>query len=81
MSDKKAKFIKKLVGKEKERILVVMDRILMNDLVGLDVRKLSGYDDLFRVRVGRVRIIFQSVDSKNVIIHVTWRDDQTYRDF
>ena len=81
MSDKITKFLRKLSGREGRRVLEVRNKILANNLAGLDVKKLACWDFYYRVRVGRVRIIFESVDGKNEIIHITWRDDQTYRDF
>ena len=81
MSDKNAKFLRKLSGKEEQRAMAARSKVLANDLSGLDVKKLSGWDYYYRVRVGRIRIIFESIDGKNQIIQITWRDDQTYRDF
>jgi mRNA-degrading endonuclease RelE of RelBE toxin-antitoxin system len=81
MSDKKAKFIKKLSGKEKQRVLEALDDIMKNNIADLDVKKLVGWDYYYRVRIGRVRIIFRSIDGANEVIHITWRDEQTYRGF
>lgn len=56
-----------------------MKRISMNDLKGLDVRKLKDRDNAFRVRKGDFRIIFRTNNQGiNVIIAVERRSESTY---
>lgn len=60
-------------------MLQVMKRISMNDLTGLDVRKLKDRDNAFRVRKGDFRIIFRTNNHGiNVIIAVERRSESTY---
>jgi mRNA-degrading endonuclease RelE of RelBE toxin-antitoxin system len=81
MSDKKKKYLSKLPLDEYSKIQEILLRIQKNDLIGLDVKKLKGYKTLFRVRHGRHRIIFENDGMSVIILDITKRDDQTYRDF
>lgn len=50
-------------------------------LVNLDIKKLAGSDDRYRLRVGNYRVIFKITDSRPVILEiqeVTRRQSKTY---
>lgn len=79
--DKNQKFIKKLSGPEQERIIIAIEKILAGETSKLDIKKLVGHQDLFRVRVGSMRIIFISNRHENTIIEMGRRSDTTYRDY
>ncbi|MFH1375934.1 MAG: hypothetical protein ABIH35_04675 [Patescibacteria group bacterium] len=55
--------------------------ILLNQLENLDVKRLQGAEKSFRVRVGKIRIIFESIGSKNIILDIGFRDSKTYKKF
>lgn len=59
------KFIDKLPVNERKRIVYAIER-LPN---GEDIKKLQGYDDLLRLRVGEYRIIY-SIDNGQLIIYI-----------
>ena len=66
-----------------DRLLMraVFVRIRADDLLHLDVRKLKGYRNLYRVRLGECRIIFERTDAgENEIVVLTRRNENTYRD-
>lgn len=76
------KNLRKFSKRERDQLLQIMKRILMNDLQGLDVKKLKDHEDAFRVRRGDFRIIFRKVDQGiNVIIAVERRSESTYKEF
>lgn len=77
--DKIQKFIKSLNAKEREAILLIMMRIKQDFHSIPGLMKLSGYQDLYRVRVGRYRIIFRINEFANEIVKITKRDEQTYK--
>ncbi len=77
--DQKTKLIAKIPPDDRERILEVTNRILQNDLRGLDIKKLRGSINIFRVRVGSYRIKYEATSIGNVVIDVTRRTDNTYR--
>ncbi len=62
---KAKKFIDKLSMNERKRIVCAIE-LLPN---GEDIKKLKGYDELFRLRVGEYRIIY-SVDNGKLIVYV-----------
>jgi mRNA-degrading endonuclease RelE of RelBE toxin-antitoxin system len=80
MADKITKFLRKLSSSQYATIMAAVDQILRDELTSLDVKKLSGHKNLFRVRVGRYRIIFSKNPDGNRLELIANRDDQTYRD-
>jgi len=62
---KAKKFIDKLPLNERKRIVAAIEQ-LPN---GEDIKKLKGYDELLRLRVGNYRIIY-SVDNGRLIVFV-----------
>lgn len=81
MVDRVTKNLRKFSKRERTQMLQVMKRISMNDLKGLDVRKLKDRDHAFRVRKGNFRIIFRTNDQGiNAIIAIERRSESTYRD-
>ncbi len=78
--DRNQKFIKKLSAKENHKVRDVVKQILSGNFIGLDIKKLRGLDGLYRVRIGRIRIIFHAGEQV-VIKQISSRDDNTYNDF
>jgi mRNA-degrading endonuclease RelE of RelBE toxin-antitoxin system len=79
MSSDIEKFLAKLIQKEKKILDNLIEKIIKNDLKGLDVRKLSGRDDVFMVRRRNFRIIFKITKTDNKVVSVERRNDTTYR--
>lgn len=74
------KQLKKFSPKERTEIEYLVKRIVARDLTGFDCKKLKGLKNLFRVRKGRIRIIFELVDSKESnIIAIERRTEDTYK--
>ncbi len=61
------KFLKKLEPKLKEKVKTVISSLVAFPLVKLDVVKLRGFENVFRARVGKVRILFEYEKSKRRI--------------
>jgi mRNA interferase RelE/StbE len=78
--DKKAKFLNKIPTHDRVKILDAINRILVGDLVFLDIKKLKNTDNQFRVRVGNYRIQFTKYNESNQVTKVSHRSDNTYRD-
>jgi len=81
MADKIAKFLAKLSDKQLDVMTTAIDKIVTNNIPGLDVKPLKGSKGFYRVRVGDSRIIFERMSDHNEIVHIAKRDDRTYRDF
>ncbi len=77
--------IKKALGrfKEKERKIVknILEKIEKGIFDNLDIKKLKGYSDIFRLRKGDIRIIFRKTDRGIFIISIERRQEKTYKKF
>ncbi len=72
------KQLAKIPRKDRLEIERIIERIIGRDLVGLDVKKLKGLKNIFRVRKGNYRIIFESDKSKSNILAIERRSEYTY---
>mgnify|MGYP001588520449 CR=1 FL=1 len=75
--------IKKLISKFSKEERKVLER-LIEEVVslrwrGLDIKKLKGYQDVFRVRKGDLRIIFTRSKKDIFILAIDRRRESTYR--
>jgi mRNA-degrading endonuclease RelE of RelBE toxin-antitoxin system len=80
MSDKIKKLLAKLSSSEREHVNLLLLRIKLNDLVGLDIKRLKGHKDLFRVRKGKLRIVYRKTPKSFLIIRIDRRHESTYKD-
>lgn len=77
--DKIDKQINKLTASRKKQVKEVFLKLRQNELEYLDVKKLKGEDDIYRVRKGDIRIIFQRKGDDIYILAVGLRDEDTYK--
>lgn len=80
MSDKTRKFLAKLNAKELSRVRAALQHIAFGNLDELDVKALKGKQGYIRIRVGRVRIICKQVEGVYEVLHITNRNEKTYKD-
>ncbi|OGY59095.1 MAG: hypothetical protein A3B23_01560 [Candidatus Colwellbacteria bacterium RIFCSPLOWO2_01_FULL_48_10] len=76
--DKIEKALTKLNSDEREKIQQIITSILAGDLKDLDVKKLKGRDSVYRVRKGKVRIIYSRKGNNFRLIAAERRSDNTY---
>ena len=76
--DKISKILSKLRPKERAWADRAVRLIRIGQVSEFDVKKLKGFDNIFRVRKGRVGIIYKIDKSYFVIIDVQTRNDNTY---
>lgn len=77
--DKLTKVLHKLSPKERSAFTVLLNAIQQGRVGHLDVKKLTGHDDIFRVRKGSYRVIFRKTRSGEVfILALERRTDRTY---
>lgn len=77
--DKIEKALQKLSMKERARVKEILERLQRGDMSGLDVKKLKGRDDIFRVRKGDIRIMYRSESKDGVsVLAIERKSDTTY---
>lgn len=79
--EKLLKFLRKLNTKEREMTEAAIMAIKSGELDEYNVKKLTGYKDIYRVRVKDVRIIFQKDGESKLILDIGRRNEKTYRDY
>ncbi len=79
MVDKIEKALKKLTEKERKVAKNTLVKIQKEKIKDLDIKKLKGRNDIFRVRKGTVRIIFQKKNENILILSIERRSDKTYK--
>ncbi len=65
----------------REKVLEMLDVLEENPIPrSLDLRKLRGYEDTFRIRIGRIRIVY-SIDweSGRIMVHFIGPRERAYR--
>ena len=77
--DKIDKALNKLKPKEKRTLKGVLLKISNGNFQDLDLKKLKGRNDVFRVRKGGMRIIFHKIDNSIKILSVERRTSKTYK--
>ena len=75
--------LKKLLSKfsREDRVILehLIDRIISLSWDNLDIKKLKGYQDIFRLRKGKLRIIFIKTGKSISIINIERRKETTYK--
>ncbi|MFH1191919.1 MAG: type II toxin-antitoxin system RelE/ParE family toxin [bacterium] len=78
--DKISKALKKFSAEEQNKIKEILAQIKSGILNGMDLKKLKGHDDIFRVRKGKMRILYRIDENKEVyILAIERRSDNTYK--
>lgn len=76
--DKISKALRKLNQKERQILKAVLLKINSGDLKKLDLKKLKSRGNIFRIRKGKIRIIFYKKENSIKILSVERRSDPTY---
>ena len=79
--DKIKKALSKLNTKERALVKSILVRLYNNKFICMDLKKLQGHKDIFRIRKGNIRIIYQQNDRDISILTIERRSEKTYRDF
>ncbi|OGI57380.1 hypothetical protein A3B85_00070 [Candidatus Nomurabacteria bacterium RIFCSPHIGHO2_02_FULL_37_13] len=72
------KFLYRLDKKTRTVIEKIITLIVLGDFSILDIKKLKGSKNMYRVRVGKIRVIFEQTKNSNKIKDISYRDDNTY---
>ena len=79
MTDKIDKALEKLSEKEKTKLKELLSSLKKGVILNIDVKKLKGRDDIFRIRKGKIRVIFRKTENEIKILSLERRNDRTYR--
>ena len=77
--DKIKKALSKLSLKEKQKVKKILSQIGKGSFQGLNLKKLKGRIDIFRVRQSSIRIIFSKKDDSIKILTIERRGSKTYK--
>ena len=78
--DKIAKALQKFSASEREKIKSILNYLKSGKTVGLDIKKLKGYNDIFRIRKGNIRIIYRLEKKKEIyLLVIDRRDENIYK--
>lgn len=72
------KFQSKLSPKIREKVNDCLLKIKERNFENLDLKKLQGFENLYRVRIGQIRIVFSWKGNDTEIITIDNRNDNTY---
>lgn len=67
--------------KQRRELARLIERVLRGDVAGLDLKKLVGMRDVYRVRKGKIRIVYHLASDEVIVIAVERRSNTTYRKF
>jgi len=73
------KFLQKLTKSERQKIIIVLRKIIENDQTAQDIKKRRGFEGIFRVRAERIRIVCRVLSAGVEILQVGFRSEDTYR--
>lgn len=77
--DKISKALKRFFPKEKRELENILRKIKLDQFDGLDVKKLKGQDNIFRVRKGGLRIVYLNNNGNIKILAIERRSNNTYK--
>jgi len=74
------KFLKSLVKKEREVAEQLLKTLKMSDFESLDIKKLKGQYNLFRIRKGEIRVVYRLNENKKIeLLFVGRKSNNTYK--
>ena len=72
------KALNKLSLGERKKVKKILIQIDKKDFQNLDLKKLKGRNDVFRIRKSNIRIIFRKIDNSIKILSIERRSSKTY---
>lgn len=65
---KAQKFLERLTRQEREKIVSKIQDLRSSRIQALNIKKLQGYKNLYRIRVDNHRVVFAAITKKQTII-------------
>lgn len=78
MVDKIQKALNKFSEKEKKIVKNLLKKIKAGKANNLNIKKLKGYNNIFRIRKGKIRIIYRKDIDELFILAIERRSENTY---
>jgi mRNA-degrading endonuclease RelE of RelBE toxin-antitoxin system len=72
------KALKKFSAKERMQVKEILAKLASDHTQGLDIKKLQGRSDIFRVRKGDIRIVYRKNGKAIFILLIERRNEKTY---
>lgn len=79
--DRVKKFLKKISPLERKNLDEILQRIEIGQLKGLDVKRMKGYKNVFRIRMNDIRVVFSQEDGSFRVLFVGRRGNFRYKQF
>jgi mRNA-degrading endonuclease RelE of RelBE toxin-antitoxin system len=79
--DKIQKALAKLPKQHREIFYALMVKLMARDFLGLNVAKIKGYKEVYRIKHGRLRVVFKMSQQELSVLEVGLRSEKTYRNF
>lgn len=76
--DKIKKALKNLRPKGRQALKLILQKLANRNFSGLDLQKLKGRDDIYRIRKGSLRIIYHVGNDQIFILAIEHRSDTSY---
>lgn len=73
------KVLRKLSPKERSVVKKIISKLVTSQTQGLNIQKLSGTADIFRIRKGNIRVIYRVVEGRAIVLKIARRSEKTYR--
>ncbi|MEK7579699.1 MAG: type II toxin-antitoxin system RelE/ParE family toxin [Patescibacteria group bacterium] len=73
------KLLSKFNKKERKLLELLVEKIISFKWRGLNIKKLKGHQDIYRVRKGNLRIIFRTKNKIIFILAIERRTEKTYK--
>ena len=73
------KLLSRFSAEDRKILESLIERVFSLNWENLDIKKLKGYQNVFRLRKGELRIIYQVINKKILIINIARRKENTYK--
>lgn len=77
--NKTEKLLQKLNASTRGQIEMALLRLYAGELEGLDIKKIKGSTEIYRLRVGKYRVIYKQLNGRNELVEISLRNEKTYK--
>ena len=78
--EKIIKFMKSLTEKERDKKKIELEKLKKGEFKDLNIKKLKGYENIFRLKKGQIRIVYKKEENSKIeLIFIVRRTDRTYK--